>query len=36
MLIKSDGHANVVRYFVKEEVNDFIYLGLQLCVMSIK
>lgn len=36
LLIKSDGHPNVVRYFVKEECNDFVYLGLQLCVMSVK
>lgn len=36
LLIKSDGHPNVVRYFIKEECNDFVYLGLQLCVMSLK
>lgn len=36
MLIKSDGHPNVVRYFIKEEVKDFVYLGLQLCEMSLK
>lgn len=36
LLIRSDGHPNVVRYFVKEECNDFVYLGLQLCVMSVK
>lgn len=36
MLIKSDGHPNVVRYFVKEERIDFVYLGLQLCQCSLK
>lgn len=36
MLIKSDGHPNVVRYFLKEEKNDFVYLGLQLCEMTLK
>lgn len=36
LLIKSDGHPNVVRYFIKEERNDFIYLGLQLCIMSVR
>jgi hypothetical protein len=35
-LIRSDGHPNVVRYFLKEEKNDFVYLGLQLCEMSLK
>lgn len=36
LLIQSDGHPNVVRYFLKEQRSDFVYLGLQLCEMSIK
>lgn len=36
MLIRSDGHPNVVRYFLKEQQDDFVYLGLQLCEMSLK
>jgi len=36
LLIRSDGHPNVVRYFLKEEKRDFVYLGLQLCEMSLK
>jgi serine/threonine-protein kinase/endoribonuclease IRE1 len=36
LLIRSDGHPNVVRYFLKEEKNDFVYLGLQLCEMSLR
>eukprot|EP01035_Chromulina_nebulosa_P020242 gene20242-26279_t len=36
LLIRSDGHPNVVRYFLKEEHGDFIYLALQLCCMSLK
>ena len=31
LLIKSDGHPNVVRYFAKEESHDFVYLALELC-----
>lgn len=36
LLIRSDGHPNVVRYFLKEEKSDFVYLALQLCEMSLK
>jgi hypothetical protein len=36
LLIRSDGHPNVVRYFLKEEKGDFIYLALQLCCMSLR
>lgn len=36
MLIRSDGHPNVVRYYTKEVQNDFVYLGLQLCDMTLK
>lgn len=36
LLIRSDGHANVVRYFTKEQKSDFVYLGLQLCDMTLK
>eukprot|EP01035_Chromulina_nebulosa_P021663 gene21663-28031_t len=36
LLIKSDGHPNVVRYFLKEQKSDFVYLALQLCEMSLK
>eukprot|EP00981_Chlorochromonas_danica_P005415 scaffold1091_cov164-Ochromonas_danica.AAC.38 len=36
LLIRSDGHPGVVRYFLKEEKNDFVYLGLQLCEMSLR
>jgi serine/threonine protein kinase len=36
LLIRSDGHSNVVRYFTKEQKSDFVYLGLQLCDMTLK
>jgi len=36
LLIRSDGHPNVVRYFLKEHQGDFVYLGLQLCEMSLR
>jgi hypothetical protein len=36
LLIRSDGHPNVVRYFFKEQKSDFVYLALQLCQMSLK
>ena len=36
LLIRSDGHANVVRYFLSEQKGEFIYLALQLCHMSLK
>ena len=35
LLIKSDGHANVVRYFTFEEAEDFLYLALELCENSL-
>mmetsp|Transcript_8888 Transcript_8888/g.16707 ORF Transcript_8888/g.16707 Transcript_8888/m.16707 type:complete len:1102 (-) Transcript_8888:821-4126(-) len=31
LLIRSDGHPNVVRYFTQESSRDFIYLALELC-----
>ncbi len=36
LLIRSDGHPNVVRYFLKEERGEFIYLALQLCSMTLR
>ena len=36
LLIRSDGHANVVRYFLKEQQGEFVYLALQLCRMSLR
>eukprot|EP00546_Thalassionema_frauenfeldii_P005071 CAMPEP_0178910794 /NCGR_PEP_ID=MMETSP0786-20121207/9299_1 /TAXON_ID=186022 /ORGANISM="Thalassionema frauenfeldii, Strain CCMP 1798" /LENGTH=1341 /DNA_ID=CAMNT_0020583093 /DNA_START=34 /DNA_END=4060 /DNA_ORIENTATION=- len=35
LLIESDGHPNVVRYFLKEVKGDFVYLALELCEMSL-
>lgn len=35
LLIESDGHPNVVRYFLKETRGDFVYLALELCDMSL-
>ena len=35
LLISSDGHPNVVRYFAKEEHGEFIYLSLELCVKTL-
>jgi serine/threonine-protein kinase/endoribonuclease IRE1 len=35
LLIESDGHLNVVRYFLKEVKGDFVYLALELCDMSL-
>jgi hypothetical protein len=35
LLIESDGHPNVVRYFLKEVKGDFVYLALELCDMSL-
>ncbi|CAN0439544.1 unnamed protein product, partial [Ectocarpus sp. 12 AP-2014] len=35
LLIESDGHPNVVRYFVREEAGEFVYLALQLCQQSL-
>ena len=36
LLIRSDGHPNVVRYFLRETKNEFVYLALQLCSMSLR
>lgn len=36
LLIRSDGHPNVVRYFLKEQQGEFVYLALQLAKMSLK
>jgi serine/threonine protein kinase len=36
LLIRSDGHGNVVRYFLKEQQGEFVYLALQLCRMSLR
>ena len=36
LLISSDGHENVVRYFLKEVRGDFVYLALELCEMSLQ
>jgi serine/threonine protein kinase len=35
LLIQSDGHPNVVRYFLKEVRGDFVYLALELCDLSL-
>eukprot|EP00581_Thalassiosira_minuscula_P010077 CAMPEP_0183702524 /NCGR_PEP_ID=MMETSP0737-20130205/592_1 /TAXON_ID=385413 /ORGANISM="Thalassiosira miniscula, Strain CCMP1093" /LENGTH=1760 /DNA_ID=CAMNT_0025929141 /DNA_START=174 /DNA_END=5456 /DNA_ORIENTATION=- len=35
LLIESDGHPNVVRYFLKEMRGEFVYLALELCDMSL-
>ncbi|CAM9850931.1 unnamed protein product, partial [Phaeothamnion confervicola] len=35
LLIDCDGHPNVVRYFVREESGEFVYLALQLCELSL-
>ena len=36
LLIESDGHSNVVRYFLKEVRGDFVYLALELCNFSLQ
>lgn len=36
VLIRSDGHSNVVRYYLREIKGEFVYLALQLCKMSLK
>ena len=36
LLIRSDGHPNVVRYFLRESRSEFVYLALQLCSMSLR
>ena len=35
LLIRSDGHPNVVRYFAKEVSRDFVYLALERCSASL-
>ena len=35
LLIRSDGHPNVLRYFCKEQDGDFVYLALELCLRSL-
>lgn len=35
LLINSDGHPNVVRYYAKEECGDFVYLALEKCQQSL-
>jgi serine/threonine-protein kinase/endoribonuclease IRE1 len=35
LLIESDGHPNVVRYFFKEIRGDFVYLALEMCDASL-
>lgn len=34
LLIRSDGHPNVVRYFAQEKCRDFVYLALELCTTT--
>ena len=34
LLIRSDGHPNVVRYFAQERCRDFVYLALELCTTT--
>uniref|UniRef100_A0A6U5FW69 non-specific serine/threonine protein kinase n=1 Tax=Corethron hystrix TaxID=216773 RepID=A0A6U5FW69_9STRA len=36
LLIESDGHPNVVRYFLKEVAGEFVYLALELCELSLQ
>jgi len=36
LLIESDGHPNVVRYFFKEVRGDFVYLALEMCDASLQ
>lgn len=36
LLMESDGHPNVVRYFLKEVCGDFVYLALELCDVSLQ
>ncbi len=36
LLIESDGHPNVVRYFLREQAGEFVYLALELCVCSLR
>jgi len=36
LLIESDGHPNVVRYFFKEIRGDFVYLALEMCNASLQ
>jgi hypothetical protein len=36
LLVKVDEHENVVKYYMQESDMNFIYIGLQLCDMSLK
>ena len=36
LLIRSDGHENVIRYYWAEQCNKYIYLALQLCDFNLK
>lgn len=36
LLIESDGHPHVVRYFLKETRGDFVYLALELCDITMQ
>jgi hypothetical protein len=36
LLVKVDEHENVVKYYTQESDMNFIYIGLQLCDMSLK
>ena len=36
LLIRSDGHPNVVRYYLRETKSEFTFLALQLCTMSLR
>ena len=31
IMLKTDRHPNILRYFAKEETKDFIYIGTELC-----
>lgn len=35
LLIKSDKHPNVVRYYANEQVGEFVYVALERCAMSL-
>ncbi|KAI9677272.1 MAG: bifunctional endoribonuclease/protein kinase ire1 [Trizodia sp. TS-e1964] len=36
LLEESDDHPNVIRYFHKEQANDFLYIALELCPASLQ
>lgn len=35
LLLDSDGHTNVLRYYAKEQHGEFVYLALELCSMTL-